>query len=448
MPNSKFAPLVVGLPRSGFSLLASVIIHFFKRMPNNKFDERCKVYRIFCDTFGQQFSEDIIKTIKLHSPDTTVLFNDNFRKMAGGPIWNQDEKGKKAYFRKYIGLGDKGDFTLITSYPLEVLDQYEIVHSHGPYKSWLNIPEFADYQRFASIRNPAGIINSACHSLNALASEYIQLLAPNINAEQARVDLAYYKLSDLKFFDALAMPLKEGLEELMKYADQYHIVAWEDVVTNPKETIYKLAEEIGFPLSQETCDQIWSQIGFRNLTGAHKHNYRVGKAYVGDENESLTNEHIQLLKDAGFDKYSNFFGYGDLQYLDPSKYTNFQKEVSEAIQAGKIIDPLKDRVLFDCAFNKSNIDFSGFGFRTYEWRDFTRIERSNIKDPTIELAVSESAEIIVKVLGHLFTSLSNVIHKKTSFNNFSSDVKNVAEYFPDVDINTSLNKIEAILSHH
>ena len=106
------------------------------------------------------------------------------------------------------GIKNLGDFTLITSHPLELLDQYDIVHSHGPFSNWIDQEPFNNYQRISSVRNPFGIINSAAHSINSLASEYIQRELSDKDAEQLRVNLAYNKLSDLKFFKALLKPLK------------------------------------------------------------------------------------------------------------------------------------------------------------------------------------------------------------------------------------------------
>jgi hypothetical protein len=440
MNKGPFAPIVIGIPRSGFSLLASILSQIFNRVPN-KFDARCLAYRVFCDEYGKQISTSILHAFMRHGLDDEIIFNDNFRNMAGGPIWNNDEKGQRAYFRKYIGAGHLGDFTLLTSHPLGVLDQYQIVHSHGPFTDWLSLPHFEGYERLASIRNPTGIINSACHSLNALASEYIQKFEPDLDVEKARIELAHYKLTDIKFFDALLRPLKKGLEELRAVHDQYEIVAWEDMVTAPKETILKLTRDLDLPVTEDQCNEIWESIGFRNLTGAHKHNYRVGKAYVGDERESLTNEHIDIMKDMGFDELSEFFGYGKLEHFPTSDYTDFQKKVHTCLDKGEVYDPMEDRTLFNLAFNKSNIDFSGFGFRTYDWREHTRIERSNIEDPALEIEVSDAAERSVGAVSALFQELENAFQGTGSIEAFVSQARNMAFEFPYVDADAALVSI-------
>lgn len=436
-----FAPLVVGLPRSGFSLTAAVLGHLFHRVPN-KFGPRQRALRTFCETFGRQMSRSVDRAFAEHGKADLILFNDNFRMLVGGPIWNHDEPGVRAYFRKYIGVRGEGDFTLLTSHPIEVLDQYEIVHSHGPFSDWIDTPPFGDYLRFASVRNPVGIINSACHSINALASEYIQVVRPEMDVEHARQELATYKLTDVKFFNALLGPLKRGLTNQVDLAPRYNTVRWEDLIVSPRETIEGMIRTAGLRVSSHAARGIWKRIAYRNLTGAHKHNYRVGKAYVGDEREAVVNEHIDLMKEQGFDEIARFFGYGSLQYIDPKDYTPFQKRVSAAIARGEVLDPLEDRVLFDLAFNKSNVDFRAFDFRTYDWKGNTRLERSNIDDPALELAVWEAAESVVGVINELLGSLIDVLHGRGGFSDFESAARSVASAFPDVDVPGSIALIE------
>ena len=117
-------------------------------------------------------------------------------------------KKKVVCIRKYIGIKNLGDLTLIISLPIKILDAHSIPHSHGPYKFWNDY----DY-KFASIRASTGTINSACHSINAIASEYIQQYYPNLSSietEHLRINLAASKLSNLEFFDAMVKPMREN----------------------------------------------------------------------------------------------------------------------------------------------------------------------------------------------------------------------------------------------
>lgn len=419
----KFKPLIIGLPRSGFSLSAAVLHEIYNQV-DNKESEYIKKIRKFCDTLGYALPEAIDKKINELGLTGRLFFNQNFRQTPGGPIWNYDELGQRAYFRKYIGIQGKGDFTIITSHPLQLLDYYQVVHSHGPFSDWLKDNPFSEYDRFASARNPAGVINSACFSINALASEYIQRSPSELNAEEIRQSLALYKLSDMKFFNALLGPLKKGLQDQVKHKNDYFQIYWENLVTTPAAEISRIVGNAKLSQKDVNVGKIWEKIGFRNLTGAHLHNYRVGKAYVGDELESLTVEHIEIMKATGIDDLASEFGYA-LPKIETKNYSKFQRAVSDAIQSGKPIDEMKDRELFNYAFQKSNIDFSHFNFRQYGWKKNSKLERSNIKDPEIELEIWEVSDIEVERFNHGYALLQLHLTDVISEHEFLVEIKNL-----------------------
>ena len=165
-----YKPLVVGAPRSGFALLASVVIHFVPRCPS-KLDQRQKVLNSLMRELGDTTAERIVSVFSAEGIDQDLLYNPNFRYIVGGPKWLSEHREGYAAFRKYIGVRGKGDFTLVTSHPRQVLDMDEIVHSHTAPSLWPDHPGYLDYTRYASCRHPAGILNSSVFSLNALASE-------------------------------------------------------------------------------------------------------------------------------------------------------------------------------------------------------------------------------------------------------------------------------------
>ena len=124
-----YKPLVVGAPRSGFALLASVVIHFVPRCPS-KLDQRQKVLNSLMRELGDTTAERIVSVFSAEGIDQDLLYNPNFRYIVGGPKWLSEHREGYAAFRKYIGVRGKGDFTLVTSHPRQVLDMDEIVHSH------------------------------------------------------------------------------------------------------------------------------------------------------------------------------------------------------------------------------------------------------------------------------------------------------------------------------
>lgn len=387
MPASR--PLVVGYPRSGFTLLISVI----SELLGARNDSRTACLKALCDMAGAQISRRIESVFLRRGLAQDLIYNPNFRQLVGGPKWLAEPDFRMARFRKYIGLRGDGDFTLITSHPRQVLDYYEIIHSHVSPATWVNHFDTPAELRFASMRHPAGTLVSACFSLNALASEYIQrFVPPEEDDDVLRQRLALYKLSDLNFFEALLPPFKAYLEEFVAHEQNYHLMRWEDLITRPVDTILGIAEALGRELSIDQARIIWAKLDHVNLTGAHLHNLRRGHGIVEGWKEWITNTHLDILRDHGLEQVSIRYGYGHFPRLDESRYTPFQQRLRGLLARGGVFRDYGDSDLFGFAFNKSNIDFSSFGFRQYPWRIHTGIERSSCRDESLVMEVSDVAE--------------------------------------------------------
>lgn len=408
---SSFRPLVVGYPRTGFTLLISVIAEVTRYAHRSNPIPGHNALKAFCDTAGLQISARIEQVFRRRGLSADLLYNYNFRQMVGGPKWLKEGDDQIACFRKYIGVRGKGDFTLITSHPRQVLDYYEIIHSHAHPARWAAHPAYGDYRRFASIRHPAGTIASACFSLNALASEYIQrFVAMEDDNDSIRQRLALYKLSDLNFFEALIAPFKAYLEEFDACADQYFVMRWEDLIQEPVRTIQTIAEASEVPVDAGQAADIWRRLDHINLTGAHRHNLRKGHGIVGGWRRWLTNTHLDMLRDYGIDQYSERYGYGPIGTLDETAYTPFQEKLAGYIGRREVFREYGDEDLFGFAFNKSNLDLNRFAFKRYDWRKHTQIERSSCDDDDLVMEVWDvaeaSCETVNRVLARWFQSTS------------------------------------------
>lgn len=387
-----YKPLVVGAPRSGFALLASVVIHFVPLRPS-KLDRRQKVLNNLLRELGDTTAIRIADTFRALGITRDLLYNPNFRYLVGGPKWLTEHRPGYAAFRKYIGVRGKGDFTLVTSHPREVLDMDEIVHSHTAPAMWPDHPGYQDYTRYASCRHPAGILNSSVFSLNALASEYIQkFVPPEDDNDLIRQNLALYKFTDLDFFEGLVRFLKDYLDEFVASSNRYIVMRWEDLIEQPVPTIERLARESGIPLPDGFAAGIWKKLDHVNLTQAHKHNFRSGKGIVGDWKNWMTNEHLELIKAHGIEPHMDALGYGRIEYLDTAHYTDFQQRVAEHLRRGKVYRDFADADLFTYAFNKSNLVSDKFPFKRHDWRQWTQIERSIFTDEALECRIWDVAE--------------------------------------------------------
>ena len=143
----------------------------------------------------------------------------------------------------------------------------------------------------------------------------------------------------------------------------------------------------------EAAAVIWKDRDHVNLTGHHLHNYRVGHGKVGEWKTTLTNHHLEMMREKGIEPIFKEFGY-PFEYLDESQYTEFQKTIDGYIRRGEICDPTKDRDLFTFAFNKSNINSEKFPFRRYPWKAHTQLERSCFTELELEQEIWETAESV------------------------------------------------------
>lgn len=387
-----FKPLVVGAPRSGFALLASVLIHFVPLAPG-KLDLRQRVLNALVRHLGDHVSSAIVKAFAQRGITRDLLYNANFRYLVGGPKWLKEGSPDTACFRKYIGVRGMGDFTLVTSHPRELLDMDEVVHSHSDPGLWLAHPGYRDYVKYASVRNPIGILNSAVFSLNALASEYIQkFVPPELDNHGLRERLALYKLTDLDFYEGLVRFLAPYLLEFLRHRSGYTVMRWEDLITDPVPTIRRLGNAAGIEVSEAFAREVWAKLDHVNLTQAHKHNYRPGAGVVGDWKRWVVNEHLDIARRHGLEDIAVELGYGTFARLDESRYTPFQQQVAGFIRRGEVHREFFDRDLFTFAFNKSNLVSDRFPFRRPGWREHTEIERSIFSDEALERAIWDVAE--------------------------------------------------------
>ncbi len=321
-----------------------------------------------------------------------LIFNGEFHLIIGGPKWLDKANPTRASFRKYFGVRGMGDFLLITSHPREVLEHDAVLHSHSSPALWLEQPYYARSMKFTSIRNPIGIINSASFSLNAMASEYIQRFMPGDHEDFIRQRMGLYKLTDLDVVRGLVQFLKNYLDEYLSVRDGYFVMRWEDLIERPVQTIRKIAAALDVPCTKAKAEAIWKPMDHINLLQFHKHNYRKGKGIVGDWKNSLTNEHMEIFRQYDFDRYLAELGYPPVPTLDRSEYSPYQKLVERYIRRGEVFRNTGDWDLFAFSFNKSNIDASKFGFKSFPKRNWTHVERTTLSRDDVVEAISDVAE--------------------------------------------------------
>lgn len=398
--------VVVGAPRAGFSLLLSVVNELRLATAEPEPPARA-VWRALCEGLGATVADAVVAVFERRGLGNRLLFNPNFRRLTGGPRWVDPKVPDRVLVRKYIGATRLGDFTLLIRLPIEALHGDDIVHSHSGAGIWPTLPGFGTHTRLATVRDPFGVLASAMFSLNALASEHIQRNYPNGADEEAmRVSLGLYKLSDPLFVRSMVDHMARETRAFLPYAELYRTFRWEDLIRQPTQTIRAIADAAGLPCPDP--DALWSRISYRNLTGAHRHNFRKGHATVDGWRNWLVDAHLRALRDAGVPQAMARFGYDPDARIAPADHGDFQDRVARALERGAPIDEVADRDLFVFAFNKTNIDFSRFGFRAEAWRAHSRMERSCFADRAVERAACDAAESALTALVPLLEEVRRV----------------------------------------
>ena len=84
-----------------------------------------------------------------------------------------------------------------------------------------------------------------------------------------------------------------------------------------------------------------------------------------------------------FQRLANELDVAPPSYLNEEDYNDFQLKAAKSIKKGRPIDAVVDRELYWFAFQKTNIDFTRFKFKIFDWKKYTKIERTNISDDTL-----------------------------------------------------------------
>lgn len=404
--SKPFQPVVIGAPRTGFALLTSVLSHLLPHAPRG-WSRKQAVLDLFTDHLGGIVSDAILGAFaEAGVEEERLIFNDNFRYIRGGPKWLKKGDDTRACYRKYLGVPGMQDFTLVVSLPAETLAGDDIVHSHSDPSRWPDHAVFGAGTLFASQRNPVAVLNSACFSINALTSEYIQrFVPPDQDDHELREKLAIFKFTQPDFFTGLVTFLARYYQEFLEHRDRYVVMRWEDLIQRPEETIAGLADRAGIPLPAAEPARIWAALDHKNLTGAHKHNFRKGAGVIGDWQRWMVPWHLDVMREHGLFEITRELGYDEPIAPAEADFTPFQRKVADALEKGEVLDETEDRELFGFAFNKSNLDSEKFPFRRKGFREWTQLERSCFEDEALEEKVWDAAEPATAQLAELLVAI-------------------------------------------
>jgi len=424
----------LGAPRSGFTLLIGIMHKILSKRDNITASKDRKVNNkliaissIYLKEYFFNFFND-----KINMDD--FMYNGEFDLLVGGPKWINQDNYDECVIRKYIGIKDNGDFTFLLYLPKKALNYDRVVHSHYFPKSWIDDDYYSDYNKFVSIRNPIGILNSAVFSINAITSEYITRYIDDFNEDEFREVMALYKLTDLDLFEGLVKFLINYLDELLQVREHFTEIKWEDIIQHPHETIKYVAQKLDVSLDEEQIKDIWQQLDHINIPKYHLYNFRKGFGIVGEWKNRLTNHHLRILEKYNFNKYLDAFNYDKIEYFDESKYSDFQKIVNNHIDENKICNNITDDNLFKFCWNKSNIAVTSHKFDRFTREKYSSVERSSLVDSKLAKDFSKYIDPKVSIVNQLLQQYSD----DNSFANFKD------MFFVDMTQNLSKESIEKI----
>jgi len=373
--------LVVGPPRGGFTLLLSVLAILYRDRGNVK-PRAQQIADPYIAIAGEYLDAAIRDWFCTQVGEERLFFNKEFSILVGGPKWISAGDENTVCVRKYLGIKGAGDFTFLLYLPRWVLAFDDIIHSHSHPARWLAMSDYSEFKKFASIRNPIDIIHSSVFSINALASEYIQREL-RLDEHLIRRELALNKLTNPEFISGLIVFLKKYLDEFVSISDRFdYVMRWEDLIQHPGEEIQRIALATGELADAEYASRVWSELDHRNLTRYHRHNFRRGLLY--DWQFNITNTHLKLFEEAGFEEYLQRFGYDPITYFQESDYTPDQLLIEEHISRGQPYVENLDDDLITFAFNKTNFTPSSrFKFKHYPRQGAVEIERSTVRDEAL-----------------------------------------------------------------
>jgi hypothetical protein len=393
--------LVVGPPRSGFTLLISIINNLLAR---KKY--KINVLRYELRSFMPDASDRVSNAIKQYfstkAGPEDLIYSPEFQFFLGGPKWLSKANDNEARVRKYIGLRGRGDLLLILNFPKFVLNHDNVTHSHYSPGKWADDIYYNDYLKLSSVRNPIDIINSSVFSLNALTGEYIDRYTDE-NPDSIRDNLAKYKLTDLNFIEGLIQPLITYFTDFLAVRDKYYVMKWEDLITHPEHTISRISKFINLPIETDVAISLWSEMNLKNQTAHHRHNFRKG--IIGDWKNHLLNEHLEVLKSHGFDIYLKELGYDKIEYFKKDAYTDFQKEIEKFLKQKRVYRYFEDQDLFTFAFNKSNFQSAKYEFSQIKGDNGVEVERSTINDMPLLEGLVQTVEVALESTNQIFRDI-------------------------------------------
>lgn len=117
-------------------------------------------------------------------------------------------------------------------------------------------------------------------------------------------------LGDLGYFENRVSYVRRHMTHALTLAPHATVVRYEDVLTDPKNSIQRIAESLGCYLGPGDQDKIWERIGHRPLTSDARHYWRGG---INGWERYLKRDHLKILSRYRMNELAVAWGYESIE---------------------------------------------------------------------------------------------------------------------------------------
>jgi len=146
------------------------------------------------------------------------------------------------------------------------------------------------------------------------------------NTDLLGLDKVINRYPDL--LNSYVQPISIFYKHVLKNMDDLYVVKYEDVISSPIDTLYKLANHLNLPVDKEKIRTWWDKNGFKNLTKDNRPHFMGG----GNDKwkQSFPQSTFDIFENSGMIQISNILGYS----------ANYNDFISDT-HVGEDVDPLQ-----------------------------------------------------------------------------------------------------------
>lgn len=285
--------LLFGFQGAGNTVFNHLFLEIFK-YKKVKYTSKQNFFSKLCLEYRHEINQSL----------TTLLYTQNARNHHLVP-W------KIGTTHINCSLGDE-EVSIFSIHTRDHITNQSFVYHQIPSKEYLLQLMAQDFKPFLIIRNPLDMIVSVLNKTQAINK---------VTSHISEVQFVYtsrWVIGQLKFWHA--------------YTTILPILKYDQLLSNPNETIIKMMLSVGIEPSADIADKIWTAVGFKQLPNAPDRHFWQGGA--GKWEKYFDESHLSYLKHAGIEKILDAYEYRPVlerfRFLTKRISTNLWKKTLNA----------------------------------------------------------------------------------------------------------------------